>query len=79
MKSIEELLNNPDDLTLARHLASELNDRGSVSYYLVLTQTYSHELLLEVLASVMAIPEHKIHTRRAAIFVASIKRYAPKY
>lgn len=78
MKSIEEFLTNPDDLSLARHLANTLDDRASIAYYLTLAQTYSHELVLELLESVMKIPDEKITTRRAAIFVANLKRYAPK-
>ncbi len=77
MTSIEEYLKNPDDVTLARHLAHTLSDRSSIAYYLTLSRSYSHELLLEILESVMKIPDEKITTRRAAIFVANIKRYVP--
>lgn len=72
------MLGNPEDISLARHIAEQLNDKGSVAYYYILAQTYSHDLLKDVLEEVLKIPQDKITTRRAAIFVANIKRYAPK-
>jgi hypothetical protein len=77
MKSIKEYLNNPTDITLARYLAETLNDQSSVAYYLILAQTYPHKLLLEILESILRIPDDKITTRRAAIFVANVKRHVP--
>jgi hypothetical protein len=77
MKSIEEYLNNPSDIGLARHLADTLNDQASLAYYVILAQTYPHQLLLDILESIMRVPEDKITTRRAAIFVANVKRHVP--
>jgi hypothetical protein len=78
MKHIGEMVGNPADIALARHIAEQLNDKGSLAYYFILAQTYSHDLLKEVLEEVLKIPQEKINTRRAAIFVANIKRYAPR-
>lgn len=78
MKHIGNIVGNDEDIALAQHIATQLKDKGSVAYYFILAQTYSHELLREVLEEVLKIPQEKINTRRAAIFVANIKRYAPK-
>lgn len=78
MKHIGDMVGSPEDVALARHIAEQLNDKGSVAYYFILATTYSHDLLKEVLAEVLKIPQEKITTRRAAIFVANIKRYAPR-
>ena len=78
MNHIEEYLNNPSDIALARHLAQTLQDQASLAYYVIIAQTYSHELLLSLLESIMKIPDEKITTRRAAIFVANVKRHVPR-
>lgn len=77
MKSIEEILSDPDDIALARYIADTLNDRGSLAYYVTIAQSYSPELLLEILESVMRVPDEKVETRRGAIFVANVKRHVP--
>jgi hypothetical protein len=77
MKHIEEYINNPSDIALASHLADTLNDQSSLAYYVILAQTYSHELLLSILESIMRVPDDKVTTRRAAIFVANVKRHVP--
>lgn len=77
MKSTEKNLNDSNDLILARHLADRLKDQKSLAYYFILTQTYSHKLLLDLLASVLQIPDDKVTTSRAAIFVANVKCHEP--
>jgi hypothetical protein len=77
MTQIDENLNDSTDLVLARHLADRLKDHKSLAYYFILAQTYSHKLLLDLLASVLQVPDEKVTTSRAAIFVANVKRHEP--
>lgn len=78
MNDLSQNLDDSNDLIVARHLADRLNDHKSLAYYEILARTYPHKLLLDLLAGVLQIPDEKITTNRAAIFVANIKRHEPK-
>jgi hypothetical protein len=77
MNTLEENLDDSNDLIVARHLADRLNDQKSLAYYFLLAQTHSHKYLLDLLASILQIPDEKVEVSRAAIFVANVKRHAP--
>jgi hypothetical protein len=77
MESTGEHLDGATDIVVARHLADRLNDHKSLAYYHIVAQRYSHKFLLDLLASILQVPDEKITTSRAAIFVANIKRYEP--
>lgn len=78
MNDIDENLEDSTHSVVARHLAHRLNDPKSLVYYEILAKTYPHTLLLDLLAGVLQIPDEKITTSRAAIFVANVKRHEPR-
>ena len=64
---------------LAHMLANTLNDPGALSLYKTYVQRYPHGFLRDTLAKVMAIPQEKIRSNRAALFVYLVQQYDPRY
>lgn len=63
---------------LACDLAEALNDRQTLSIYLLYAKRYPENLLRKILGQVMEIPDQQIKKSRAALFHYLIQKYAPK-
>lgn len=58
----------PHQIRLANEFADTLNDHGSLHLHLSFVEKYTEKSLREILARVMARPDEKITTSRAAYF-----------
>jgi DNA-binding Lrp family transcriptional regulator len=63
---------------LACDLAEALNDRQTLSIYLLYTKRYPEDLLRRILGEVMEVPDKQIKKSRAALFHYLVQIYAPK-
>lgn len=82
MKCIDEYMYTPTEIQLAHEIAERLNDTAALSQWLKYTQCVSHEFLREQLNKVCSMPDRKITSSRAGLFVHIIKnqlRYGNGY
>lgn len=63
---------------LACDLAEALNDRQTLSIYLLYAKRYPENLLRKILGEVMEIPDQQIKKSRAALFHYLVQKYAPE-
>ena len=68
-------MDNTQDYKLAYELAATLNDRESVTAYLMFVERYKEEFLRKILAKVMAMPDHKIKRTRGALFTFLVNQH----
>lgn len=67
------------DEALAYHLADSLDDPGALPLFKVYAKRYPPYFLRDTLAKVLSMPQEKIRTNRAALFVHLVQQYDPKY
>jgi hypothetical protein len=65
---------DPQEIALANEIAGKLDDLHSIALHLKFARKYKSEFLRETLAKVLAVPDYKVQTSRAAIYVAIINR-----
>lgn len=68
----------PQEIRLAREIAERIGDLDSITYHLQNTRRFKEEFLRRKLAKVLATPQDKIRTSRAALYVHLINQ-AIKY
>lgn len=66
----------PEELRLAREIATTLSDLDSLQMHLLLVRKHKEEFLREKLNKVMAIPESQIKKTRAALYIFLIGQSA---
>lgn len=59
----------PQEIKLAREIATTLGDMDSLQMHLLLVRKHKEEFLREKLNKVMAIPEDQIRKTRAALYI----------
>ena len=64
----------PQEIKLANEIAETLKDRDSLALHLQYVRKYKEEFLRRILSKVMALPEHKIRSTRAALYVFLINQ-----
>ena len=70
--------NKIKETQLAYELADALNDKDAIQMYISYANRFNENLLREVLAKVLAIPENKIRKTRGALFNYLIQQHAAK-
>lgn len=82
IKGYPQLLHPPmselspkEQLALAKELAKGLNDMDGLSFYKSVCKRHSKQILYELYAKVLAIPEDKIRVSRGALFNSLLQRY----
>lgn len=78
MKSFNHYVNNnysEDEVALANEIAERLEDPGYLGQFLGFAKAVPHELLREFLDNACSIPDERVISSRAAIFVNSVNNY----
>jgi len=75
MKNIHDFMYTPTEIQLAHEIAERLNDPAALSQWLKYAQSVSHEFLREQLNKVCSMPDRKITSSRAGLFVHIITNH----
>jgi len=71
------ILSPKEQQNMAKELAKALNDWQALAFYVTVCQKYPKDIIYEVLAKVLAIPNEKIRKTRGALFNSLIQQYGP--